>query len=92
MCDLKKHYSDNAKILKIIKWSSCVSIAEIKVFIKVCVYYQIWILGFNHIAVPIYYLFWNEILFEWAEYQQETMDLLKKTTDNSVSAKINWLL
>ena len=47
-------------------------------FIEVCVYYWIWISGFAHIAVPIYYLFWNRVLFEWAGCQQEIMDLLKK--------------
>ena len=34
-------HSDNVKILKIIKWLSYMLIAEVKVFIKVCVYYWI---------------------------------------------------
>ena len=39
MCDLEGHHFDNTKILKIVEWSSCASIVEIKAFIEVCMYY-----------------------------------------------------
>ena len=39
MCDSEGCHSNNMKILKIVEWSSCVSIVKIKVFIEVCVYY-----------------------------------------------------
>ena len=78
MCDLKGCHPDSVKILKIVEWPSCVSIAEAKVFIEVCVYYWIWISGFAHIAVLIYYLFQDGVLFKWARCQQEAMDLLKE--------------
>ena len=78
MCDLEGHHSDSVKILKIVEWLLCISIVKTKVFIEVCVYYQIWISGFAHITAPIYYLFQNGISFEWVEYQQKAMDLLKK--------------
>ena len=67
--NLKEHHSDNVKILKIIKWSLCASIAETKAFIEVCVYYQIWISEFVHITASIYYLFQNEVLFKWTRCQ-----------------------
>ena len=39
-----------AKIAKIIKWSLCMNITEVRIFIDVCVYYQIWIKDFVVIA------------------------------------------
>ena len=91
MCDLKGYHSDNVKILKIIEWSSCALIAEVKAFIKVCMYYWIWILKFVHIAVLIYYLFWDGILFEWVRCQQKAINLLKEQlTTASALKSINY--
>ena len=78
ICDSEGCHPDSVKVLKIVKWPPCVSIAEARAFIEVCVYYRIWISGFAHIAVPIYYLFRDGVLFKWARCQQKTMDLLKE--------------
>src|SRR5438552_7523684 len=48
---------DSAKVIKILKWKPCTDIRKARAFIKVCVYYQIWIKNFFTIAKPIYYLF-----------------------------------
>ena len=39
--DSNDKFSKIAKITKILKWSSCCDISEIKVFLNVCVYYRI---------------------------------------------------
>ena len=87
MYDSKKHHPDNVKILKIVEWSSCVSIVKAKMFIEVCVYYWIWISEFTHITAPIYYLFWDGILFKWAEYQQKVINLLKEWLTTALALK-----
>ena len=78
MCDSEGHHPDNTKILKIVEWLPCASIAEAKMFIEVCMYYQIWIAEFAHITASIYYLFQDEVSFKWVKCQQEVMNLLKK--------------
>ena len=78
ICNSEGCHSDNIKILKIVEWSSCVLIVEVKTFIGVCVYYWIWISKFVYIAVLIYYLFQNGVLFKWAKCQQKAMNLLKE--------------
>ena len=41
----EKH-SEAAKISKIMNWSSCKNLTKIRVFIRICIYYQIWIENF----------------------------------------------
>ena len=41
ICDLNDRSFKTAKIIKILKWSSCRNIFEVRAFIKVCVYYRI---------------------------------------------------
>ena len=39
--DLNDKSSETTKMIKILKWSSCRNVFEVRAFIKVCVYYKI---------------------------------------------------
>ena len=63
ICDLNDRSFETAKIIKILKWLSCRNVSEIRAFIKICVYYRIWIMNFVIIAALIYRLLKNEEFF-----------------------------
>jgi hypothetical protein len=52
---LRRH-PDISKIIKIVKWLSPNNITETRAFIKVTVYYRIFIKNFALVAAPIYSL------------------------------------
>ena len=41
VCDLNNKFSEIAKIIKILKWSSYCNISKVRAFINICVYYWI---------------------------------------------------
>ena len=65
VCDYNNQHSETAKIAKIVKWLSCTNIIEARAFIRVCMYYQIWIKNFVIIAQLIYILFKKNKAFIW---------------------------
>ena len=77
ICNYNDQHSETAKITKIIEWLLCVSITEIKVFIEVCMYYQIWIKDFIIITQLIYILFRKSKVFIWKDSQIQAMKILK---------------
>jgi hypothetical protein len=56
VCDSDRRYPQASKVTKILEWKEPENAAEARAFIRVCVYYRIWILNFTHVAAPIYYL------------------------------------
>ena len=77
ICDSNDRFSETAKIIKILEWSSCRDVSKVRTFINVCVYYRIWIMNFIIIASSIYCLLKNEESFMWAEEQKNVMNILK---------------
>ena len=67
ICDYDDWHLKTMKIVKIVKWSLCTNITEARVFIKVCVYYQIWIKNFIIITQFIYILFKKNKAFIWKD-------------------------
>jgi hypothetical protein len=65
VCDALERYSDIFKVIKIMKWPSPNNITEAKIFIRVIVYYRIFIKNFAVIAALIYFLIRKEIRFAW---------------------------
>jgi hypothetical protein len=63
--DILRRYFDIFKVIKIVKWFSPNDIAEVKVFIRMTVYYKIFIKNFAVIAALIYFLIRKEIRFAW---------------------------
>jgi hypothetical protein len=63
--DVLERYPDTSKIIKIMEWLSPNNIAEARAFIRVAVYYKVFIKNFALIAAPIYSLIRKEIRFAW---------------------------
>ena len=77
VCSAEGRSPDSAKVIKILEWRPCSDIGEARAFIRVCVYYKIWIKGFSIIAEPIYYLFKKGVPWQWGVAQDEAMATLK---------------
>jgi hypothetical protein len=54
--DILEWYPNTFKIIKIMKWPLPNNITEVKIFIKVAIYYKIFIKNFAVIAALIYFL------------------------------------
>jgi hypothetical protein len=63
VCDILKRYFNIFKIIKIVKWPFPNNIAEIRAFIKVIIYYKVFIKNFAVIAALIYFLIRKGIRF-----------------------------
>ena len=60
VCDLNDRFSKIAKMIKILKESSCRDISEVRTFVNVCIYYKLWVINFVIIASSIYCLLKNK--------------------------------
>jgi hypothetical protein len=65
VCDVEKRHSDTAKIIKILNWSSCQDVVDVREFIEICVFYRIFIASFALIAQSIYALLKKNVSFVW---------------------------
>jgi hypothetical protein len=65
VCDILKRYSDIFKVIKIVKWPFSNDIAEARAFIKIAVYYKVFVKNFTIIAALIYSLIRKGIRFVW---------------------------
>jgi hypothetical protein len=65
ICDALGRYSDIFKIIKIVKWLFPNDIIEVRVFVRVTVYYRIFVKNFAVIAALIYFLIRKKIRFAW---------------------------
>jgi hypothetical protein len=65
VCDILGRHSNIFKVIKIVKWPSPNDIAEVRVFIRMAVYYKIFVKNFAVIAALIYSLIRKEIRFVW---------------------------
>jgi hypothetical protein len=63
VCDTLKRHLNISKVIKIIKWPFPNDITEVKIFVRVAIYYKIFIKNFAIIAAPIYSLIKKEIRF-----------------------------
>ena len=77
ICGAEGRSPDSAKVIKILEWSPCTCVAELRAFIGVCVYYHIWVKNFAIVAVPIYYLLQKGVEWVWGPEQDLAMDTLK---------------
>jgi hypothetical protein len=61
--DALERHPNIFKMIKIMKWPSSNNIAEARAFIKMAIYYKIFIKNFAIIAAPIYFLIRKRIRF-----------------------------
>jgi hypothetical protein len=83
VCDVEKRHSDTTKIIKILNWSSCQDVVDVRKFIEICVFYRIFIVDFAFIAQFIYALLKKNVSFVWKLVQQEVMNIFKIAFINS---------
>ncbi|KAB2109261.1 hypothetical protein AG0111_0g2620 [Alternaria gaisen] len=65
------------KIEKIINWPDCKNAKDVRMFIGICVYYRVWVLGFAIIAAPLFKLLRKNAPFEWTSAEKQAMEHLK---------------
>ena len=87
VCDLNDRSFETTKMIKILKWSFCRNVSEVRAFIEVCVYYKIWIMNFIIIVVFIYCFLKNEKFFVWKKKQKTAINILKLTLTTASALK-----
>ena len=90
ICGSQERTSKEAKIKKIVNWKACASVMEVKGFLGLCVFYQIWIRYFAVRANPLYLLTCgknNSRVFEWGLEQQDAIDDLKRVLTQAPALK-----
>ena len=83
VCSAEGRSPDSAKVVKILEWKPCTDIAKARAFIRICVYYRIWIKDFFTVAKPIYYLFKKGVPWNWGLEQDRAMAALKHALTNA---------
>ena len=63
VCDALGRYPNISKIIEIMEWSSSNDVSEARIFIKVTVYYRVFVKNFAFIAAPIYALIRKGVRF-----------------------------
>lgn len=66
------------KVDAISRMKPCGSITEVRRFLGACVFYQIWVPHFAHVADPLYKLLRKGIKFKWGQEQELAMEGLKE--------------
>ena len=77
ICDFLGRHPDTFKVIKIVEWAPSNDVTEAKAFIKVVIYYRVFVKNFSLIAAPIYSLMKKGAEFVWGMEQQLAMDALK---------------
>jgi hypothetical protein len=65
ICDALGRHPNISKVIKIIKWPPPNNVTEARTFVKMAIYYRIFIKNFTLIAAPIYFLIRKGIRFAW---------------------------
>ena len=66
------------KVDAISRMKACSSITEVRRFLGACVFYQIWVPHFAHMADPLYKLLRKGTKFKWGQQQELAMEGLKE--------------
>ena len=77
VCDYDGCHPEQKKVLKIINWPVPECTKDAHAFIRIVVYYHIFIAGFSIIAASIFSLFRKNVRFNWTAECQLAMDELK---------------
>ncbi len=83
VCDVERRHSNTTKIIKILNWFSYQDAVDVREFIKICMFYRIFIASFVFIAQSIYALLKKNVFFVWNSIQQKAMNILKIIFINS---------
>ncbi len=78
LCGVYGRKPNPEKVDAIAKMKACSNTTEVRRFLGACVFYQIWIPHFAHIAEPLYKLLRKRNKFIWREEQDLAMEELKE--------------
>jgi hypothetical protein len=62
VCDVEKRHSNTTKIIKILNWFSCQNVVDVREFIEVCVFYQVFI-AISFLLLSLFMLFWKRMFY-----------------------------
>jgi hypothetical protein len=65
VCDVEKRHSNTTKMIKILNWSFCQNVADVREFIEICVFYRVFIADFVFIVQSIYAFLKKNVSFVW---------------------------
>lgn len=77
LCGTNGRKPDNIKIQKILEWTTCANVAEVRAFLGITGYYRQWVEGYGVVAIPLTKLLRKAVEWEWGDPQQAAMDTLK---------------
>ena len=70
---------EEVKMKTIEDWPPCKNVTDVRAFMRLCVYYRIWIRDFTVIAEPLFRLMKKDQDFEWQNNQPGAINSLKKS-------------
>ena len=77
VCDRTDWHFDSFKIIKIIEWKDCRNMTIAKTFMKICIYYRIWMKNYALIVEFIYRLLRKNESFVWNNEQKKIIYFFK---------------
>ena len=77
LCGTNGRSPAEAKVLKILEWTICYTVSQVKGFLGTVGFYRQWIKHYAWIAEPLTNLTRKNVEFVWAKDQQEAMEILK---------------
>ena len=63
VCNYLGKHPNSAKVIKIVKWAEPLDVSQARVFIRIVVYYRVFVKDFATVAAPIYTLMKKNIPF-----------------------------
>ena len=85
VCSAEGRSPKIAKVIKILKQRAYRNVGEAQAFVRVCVYYRIWIPEFAMLAKPIYNLFKKGVVQEQGSEHDVAIDVLKKALTEALA-------
>jgi len=78
LCGTNGRRPTDAKVLKIVEWTHCENVSQVRGFLGVVGFYRRWIEHYAWIAEPLTSLLRKDAKFVWLEAQHNALETLKK--------------
>lgn len=77
LCTQEGRLPDQDKVAKVLEWTTCRDIKDLRAFLGLVGYYRIWIHLFAIVARPLYQLMKKDVDWIWGEDQEKAMATLR---------------
>lgn len=78
LCGTNGRKPVGAKVLKILEWTACSDVTEVRAFLGISGYYRTWVKAYAIIALPLTMLLRHNIKFVWGDDQKQAMTTLQQ--------------